>query len=140
MVVVLVPGDELVFTVVLFSVLLEAAGDSFTTVVLFSVLFSPGGLTVVLSFFSQAASKAMPAKRQMYFFISLLDDAFALFLDNSLRSSGCGWARRRRGRRCVRGGRAAGARRRRHCFGLLLTSREQRGTSENANIFLHSFD
>lgn len=71
-VVVLVPGDELVFTVVLFSVLLEAAGDSFTTVVLFSVLFSPGGLTVVFSFFSQAASKAMPAKRQMYFFIGLL--------------------------------------------------------------------
>lgn len=74
--VVLVPllGEELVFTVVLFSVLLAAAGDdSFKTVVLFSVLFSPGGLTVVFSFFSHAASKATLASRQIYFFISYLD-------------------------------------------------------------------
>ena len=72
-VVVLVPllGDELVFTVVLFSVLVAAAGAaSFTMVVLFSVLFSAGGLTVVSSFFSHAASKATPASRQMVFFIS----------------------------------------------------------------------
>ena len=56
--------------VVLLSVFVDgAAGDSFTTVVLFSVLESPGGLTVVLSFFSQAASKAIPASRQIYFFI-----------------------------------------------------------------------
>lgn len=60
-------GDE-VFMVVLFSVF-DPDGDSFTTVVLFSVLVSPGGLTVVLSFFSQAASKATPARRQIYFFI-----------------------------------------------------------------------
>jgi hypothetical protein len=47
----LVPGEELVLTVVFDSVLLDAAGDSFTTVVLFSVLFSPGGLVTVVSFF-----------------------------------------------------------------------------------------
>ena len=71
MVVVLEPllGDELVFTVVLFSVLV-AGDESFKTVVLFSVLFSPGGLTVVFSFFSHAAIKATVASRQMYFFIS----------------------------------------------------------------------
>ena len=55
--------------VVLLSVFVDGAGDSLTTVVLFSVLVSPGGLTVVFSLFSHAASKATPARRQMYFFI-----------------------------------------------------------------------
>lgn len=62
-------GDEVVLIVVLLSVFDDGAGDSLTTVVLFSVLVSPGGLTVVLSFFSHAASKATPARRQIYFFI-----------------------------------------------------------------------
>ena len=61
-------GAEPVLIVVFDSVLLEGAGDSFTIVVLFSVLFSAGGVTVV-SFCSQAASNAAPAKMQRYFFI-----------------------------------------------------------------------
>jgi hypothetical protein len=61
----LVPGDEDVLTLVFVSVLLEAAGDAFTTVVLFSVLFSPGGLVTVVSFCSQAVSKATLARMQM---------------------------------------------------------------------------
>lgn len=65
-VVVLVPGDEDVFTLV--SVLVAAPG-SFTTVVLFSVLLSAGGLVTVVSFFSQAGISAAKARRQMYFFI-----------------------------------------------------------------------
>lgn len=69
MVVLVFDSSPFEFTVVLLSVLLEAAGDSFTTVVLFSVLFSPGGLTVVFSLFSHAANKATPANRMMYFFI-----------------------------------------------------------------------
>ena len=48
------------------------AGDSFTTVVLVS-FFSAGGLVTVVSFCSQAASNAAPAKMQMYFFIRQLD-------------------------------------------------------------------
>ena len=68
--VVVVLDEPGLLMVVLLSVFVDgAAGDSFTTVVLFSVLVSPGGLTVVLSFFSHAASKATPARRQMYFFI-----------------------------------------------------------------------
>ena len=55
--------------VVFVSVLLDGAGDSFTTVVFVS-FFSPGGLMTVVSFCSQAASKAAPASRQMYFFIN----------------------------------------------------------------------
>jgi hypothetical protein len=62
-----------VLIVVLFSVLDDGAGDSFTIVVLFSVLFSPGGLVTVVSFFSQATSKAAPAKMQMYFFMCWFD-------------------------------------------------------------------
>jgi hypothetical protein len=65
-------GEEPVLIVVFDSVLVVAAGDSFTTVVLFSVLFSPGGLTVV-SFCSHAASKAAPARIQIYFLIAYLD-------------------------------------------------------------------
>ena len=58
--------------VVLVSVLVDDEGSfSFTTVVLFSVLFCPGGLTVVVSDFSQAASKAAPANNAMYFFIKV---------------------------------------------------------------------
>ena len=55
--------------VVFVSVLVDGAGDSFTTVVFVS-FFSPGGLVTVGSFCSQAASKAAPASRQMYFFIN----------------------------------------------------------------------
>lgn len=72
----LVPGDEVVVVLV---VLLDdeepPAGEdlSFTTVVLFSVLFSPGGVATVVSLFSQAASKAAPARMQMYFFIRSFD-------------------------------------------------------------------
>jgi hypothetical protein len=65
-----VPGEEPVFTVVFDSVLLEAAGDSFTIVVLLSFLFSPGGLVTVVSLCSQAASNAAPAKMQIYFFMT----------------------------------------------------------------------
>ena len=73
---VLVPGDEevLTFVSVLFSVLLVAAGDSFTIVVLFSVLFSAGGLVTVVSFCSQAASNAAPARMQIIFFIGKMFD------------------------------------------------------------------
>ncbi len=60
-----------VLTFVFVSVLVEAAGDSFTTVVLFSVLFSPGGLVTVVSLCSQAASNAAPVRMQRYFFIVL---------------------------------------------------------------------
>ena len=66
-------GEELVLTVVFVSVLLEAAGDSFTTVVLFSVFFSPpGGLATVVSFCSHPVSNAAPASMQMYFFMICL--------------------------------------------------------------------
>lgn len=51
-----------------FSFVVAGAGDSFITVVLVS-FFSAGGVTVV-SFCSQAANNAMPATRQMYFFIT----------------------------------------------------------------------
>jgi hypothetical protein len=59
-----------VLTVVFDSVLLEAAGDSFTIVVLLSFLLSPGGLVTVVSLCSQAASNAAPAKIQIYFFMT----------------------------------------------------------------------
>jgi len=58
--------------VVLLSVLVSGAGDSFMTVVLFSVLLSPGGFVTVVSFCSQAGRSAASANRQMYFFISLI--------------------------------------------------------------------
>ena len=60
-------GEEVVLIVVFDSVLLEVAGDGLTIVVLLSC-FSAGGFTVV-SFCSQATSKAAPAKMQMHFFI-----------------------------------------------------------------------
>ena len=61
------------------SVLLEGAGDSFITVV-FDSFFSAGGLVTVVSFCSQAASKASPAKMQIYFFmLSLTDSTGQLF-------------------------------------------------------------
>ena len=50
------------------SVLVDGAGDSFTIVVLLS-FFSAGGLVTVVSFCSQAASKTVPIKRQMYLFM-----------------------------------------------------------------------
>jgi hypothetical protein len=64
-------GDVPVLTVVLVSVFSVVAGEAegFTTVVLFSVLFSAGGLVVVSDFCSHAASKAAPARMQMYFFM-----------------------------------------------------------------------
>ena len=64
-----------VLIVVLVSVLVSGAGDSFTTVV-FVFFFSPGGLVTVVSFCSQAASKAAPASRQMYFFIKSICRCF----------------------------------------------------------------
>lgn len=53
---------------VLVSVLVEGAGDSLIIVVLFS-FFSAGGFVTVVSFCSQAASNAVPIKRQIYFFM-----------------------------------------------------------------------
>jgi hypothetical protein len=61
-------GEEPVLIVVFVSVLVEAAGDSFTMVVLLSV-FSAGGLVTVVSFCSHATSSAAPARIQIYFFI-----------------------------------------------------------------------
>jgi hypothetical protein len=61
-------GEEPVFTVVFVSVFSVVAGEGFTTVVLFSVFFSAGGL-VVSVFCSHAASKAAPARMEMYFFM-----------------------------------------------------------------------
>lgn len=60
-----------VLVVVLVVVSVEVAGDGFTIVVLFSV-FSAGeavGFATVVSFCSQAARSAAPARMQMYFFI-----------------------------------------------------------------------
>jgi hypothetical protein len=62
-------GETFVLIVVFVSVFVAGAGDSFMMVVLFSVFFSAGGLVTVVSFCSQAANKAAPASRQMYFFI-----------------------------------------------------------------------
>ena len=61
-------GDEAgvpVLMVVLVSVLLAGAGDSFTIVVLFSVLFSAGGFVTEVSFCSHAVSNAALASMQM---------------------------------------------------------------------------
>lgn len=55
--------------VVFVSVLVEGAGDSFIIVVFVS-FFSAGGFVTVVSFCSQAANKAAPASRQIYFFIN----------------------------------------------------------------------
>ncbi len=60
-------GEDVVLIVVFDSVLLEVAGEGLTMVVLLS-FFSAGGLTVV-SFCSQATSRAAPARREIYFFI-----------------------------------------------------------------------
>ena len=62
-----VPGEDVVLIVVFDSVLLEVAGEGLTIVVLLS-FFSAGGVTVV-SFCSQATSKAAPARTQIYFLI-----------------------------------------------------------------------
>jgi hypothetical protein len=69
----LVPGDELVFDV-LFVVLevdeLPLVGSfSLTMVVSFFSDEVPGGVLTVVSFCSQAASKAAPAKMQIILFI-----------------------------------------------------------------------
>src|SRR6266571_3874753 len=61
------PGEVVVLIVVFDSVLLEVAGEGLMIVVLLS-FFSAGGFTVV-SFCSQAASKAAPARIQIYFCI-----------------------------------------------------------------------
>jgi hypothetical protein len=66
-----VPGEEVVLIVVFDSVLLDVAGDGLTMVVLLS-FFSAGGLTVV-SFCSQATSKAVPARIQIYFFMDYMN-------------------------------------------------------------------
>jgi hypothetical protein len=67
-VVVLVPGDEPVFTVVLDEDE-DPEGDFSKIVVLFSVFFSAGGLVTVVSFCSQAARKARLIRIQMYFMV-----------------------------------------------------------------------
>ncbi len=51
-----------------FSFVVVAGVDCWITVVVIS-FFSAGGLVTVVSFCSQAAKSAMPASRQMYFFI-----------------------------------------------------------------------
>jgi len=132
------------FVSVFDSVLLEGAGDSFTIVVLLSVFFSAGGLVTVVSFCSQAASNAAPAKMQIYFFMTEDWTDWRLI-----------YLRRRRWRRCGgRGGRLRSRRTRRRCrrfcrsgaagtcsgrdgFGFLLTSRKQSGASQDADVFLH---
>ena len=138
-------GDvvTLTFVSVFDSVLLEGAGVSFTIVVLLSVFFSPGGLVTVVSFCSQAASNAAPAKMQIYFFMTEDWTDWRLI-----------YLRRRRWRRCSRGGRlrsrgtrrrgrrfrrsgTAGTCSRRDGFGFLLTSRKQRGASQDTDVFLH---
>lgn len=82
--VVLVPGEELVLEVVL--ELDEEPPDgsfSFTTVVLLS-LFSPGGLVTVVSFCSQPASNAAPAKMQISLFMcKVLTDELGFYLRRS---------------------------------------------------------
>ena len=80
-------GEVLTLTFVsVFSVF--SAGDGFTIVVLLS-FFSAGGFVTVVSFCSQAASNAAPAKMQMYFFIGgcLTDELRKLFteLDSATR-------------------------------------------------------
>jgi hypothetical protein len=63
-------GEEVVVVVVVsFFSVVAGAGDSLTIVVFVSVLFCPGGFTVVVSDFSQAARSAAPANMQIYFFI-----------------------------------------------------------------------
>ena len=67
-------GEVLTLMSVLVSVFV--AGDGFTMVVLVSFfsVFSAGGLVTVVSFCSHAANKAAAIKRQMYFFMSALDE------------------------------------------------------------------
>jgi hypothetical protein len=72
-VVVVVEDDDEsgLLTVVSVSVLLVVAGSfSFTIVVLFSVFFSAGGFVTVVSFCSQAPSRATLASKQMYLIIN----------------------------------------------------------------------
>jgi hypothetical protein len=68
-VVVLVPGEESVVTVVLVDEDEDPEGDFSTIVVLFSVFFSAGGLVTVVSFCSHAARKATLIRMQMYFMV-----------------------------------------------------------------------
>jgi hypothetical protein len=132
-------GDVLTLTFVsVFSVLV--AGDGFTIVVLVSFfsVFSAGGLFTVVSFCSQAASKTRPANRQMYFFIQV--DRIREPIQSFLRRG----SRRRGRRRCFgrAGGRSRFRRRSRTWrggFSLLFACREQRGASQNADVFLHIF-
>jgi hypothetical protein len=98
-----VPGEEPVLTVVFDSVLLEAAGDSFTIVVLLS-FFSPGGLVTVVSLCSQAASDAAPAKMQMYFFMTEIGRSLGQIYLRVWRRRGCRRGRRLRPRRTHGGG------------------------------------
>jgi hypothetical protein len=62
-------GLDVVVVSVFVSLLVDGAGDSFTIVVLFSVFFSAGGLVTVVSFCSQPASNAAPAKMQINLFM-----------------------------------------------------------------------
>ncbi len=121
-----------------FSVLAEAAGEGFTMVVLVSFfsVFSKGGLVTVVSFCSQAANSAMLASRPMYFFIQM--DRSRLRIEPSLRSRR--WRRLRGTRSHGRFGRGCWACCRGGGFSFLFTSREQGGTSQNADIFVHKFE
>ena len=138
-------GDvvTLTFVSVFDSVLLEGAGVSFTIVVLLSVFFSEGGLVTVVSFCSQAASNAAPAKMQIYFFMTEDWTDWRLIYLRRRRWRRCSRGGRLRSRRtCRRGGRfrrsgAAGTCSRRDGFSFLLTSRKQRGASQDADVFLH---
>ena len=115
-----------------FSVLV--AGDGFTIVVFVSFfsVFSAGGFVTVVSFCSHAASRATPASKQMYFFI------FMNRIRKGTQPSLWSWRRRSGFRRTCSGSRRSG---RTWCgsFGFLFTSREQRGASQDADIFFHKF-
>lgn len=83
---VLVPGDELVFVLVLLELDEPPDGSlSFTTVVLLSFFSPPGGVATVVSFCSQAVSNAAPANMQMNVFIMLGFDGQVRFLFTAKR-------------------------------------------------------
>ena len=63
-------GEAVVVLIVVFVSVVLVAGDGFTTVVLFSVFLSAGGVTVSVFCSHAANNAAVPARMQMYFFIS----------------------------------------------------------------------
>ena len=135
-------GEVEVLTLI--SVLVSFFSEGGFTIVVLLSFFSAGGLVTVVSFCSQAASNAAPAKMQIHFFMTEDWTDWRLI-----------YLRRRRWRRCGgRGGRLRSRRTRRRCrrfcrsgaagtcsgrdgFGFLLTSRKQSGASQDADVFLH---